>query len=72
MLTPVVVADCLSCDVQHVHFTDCVYVFYYLLHASCFRITNGVGRFGHFIVFEGLLNDIVIILGAETWNRSLI
>lgn len=27
------------------------YVFYYLLHASCFRITNGVGRFGHFYCF---------------------
>lgn len=30
------------------HFTDCIHVFYYLIHASCFRITNGVGGFGHF------------------------
>lgn len=75
MLTSMVGADCLSCDVQHVHFADCVYVFYYLLHASCFRfrITNGVGRFDHFYCFwEVCSDDLVIILGAEIGNRSLI
>lgn len=50
---------CLMC------FTIC-----FMLHASALRMVL-VGLV-IFIVFEGLLDDIVIILGAETGNRSLI
>lgn len=41
----------------------------FMLHASALRMVL-VGLVIS-IVFEGLLDDIVIILGAETWNRSL-
>lgn len=41
-----------------------------MLHASALRMVL-VGLV-IFIVFEGLLDDIVIIFGAETGNRSLI
>lgn len=48
-------------------FTTC-----FMLHASALRMV--LGGFGHFYtcVFEGLLDDIVIVLGAEIGNRSLV
>lgn len=69
MLTTMV-QTILSNDVQHVHFTDCVHVFYYLLHVSCFRITNGVGGFGHFYtcVLKVCLTTLPLFGGREIFG----
>lgn len=62
----------LSYDVQHVHFTECVHVFYYLLHVSCFRITNGVGGFGHFYtcVLKVCLTTLSLFWEQRYWGSE--